>query len=650
MATPWYNNDWSHRQSITISPDGITDDLTAKYVSITQEGFFKAGFKNDIFDIANTDGSDIVVTSSDGVTTLTYEVISYDTNANTFQINVSIPVISSSAPTEFILYFGNTSATIAPQGLTWDQANLVAPSYTLGSLEQDYERFGLGGSGNLNPVYGSASGGGAMGFRPNKPLYLVNEGPSKDSELFSKLSAESTDRGGAICHVWMYEGIFNQTNEQGETKTMLDGSGNGIQDNILMENRDRRYADSPVTMRGIYAAPDNTLDYGMFGSMLGGDVIQIEFSKRRMLELCGRKLINGDVIELAFMAEAGDLDGSWATRFYTVDNISRSPAGYDYTYQHHMYGVTARPIQDAQEFIDIMEREDATGSPLRDNISNRQAIMDHTALVQNAAEEQAYTTWFDTTILFVNDLDKVTSWRFSDDAVPPNGHQAEQVSKFPTTAEEGQYVVRVDFFPARLFRFQEGQWVLKEIDSKRDWLPYNWTNTLRDYSTDRSLEDDLKPWEHISTHDIATPRQGRSIPSPRGAHAAPRRVFDWDRKLKQAPPLLAVIDSTVRIAELFPEDTPTEIATLLNAGQGEFSGFYIFYSVKRLGIQQAGEMLIVDNGTELVVDHEFSTVPSDGDELGITFSVGYENGERKLYYTLNGSGVAEMKYFVEGKW
>ena len=646
MAIEWYNDNWTHRQSIVISSDGIDNDLSNKVLQIDASNIDTTGFKNDIFEFAKNDGSDIVLTSSNGVTPITYEVISYDTNSKTLDINILLTNVSSTDNTTVFMYFGNSSSTNAPQGLTWITEDIITPEYTIGKLERDLVRFGLGGDNTLNPSYRS---GGAMGFRPNKPLYLVNEGPNKDSELFSRLAAESTDRGGAICHVWLYEGIFDQTNDEGEVRTMLDGSGNGIQDNILMENRDRRYADSPITMRGIYAAPDNTLDYGMFGSMLGGDVIQIEFSKRRMFELCGRKLINGDVIELAFMAEAGDIDGSWATRFYTVDNISRSPAGYDYNYQHHMYGITARPIQDAQEFIDIMEREDATGAPLRDNISNRQAVMDHTALVQNAAEEHAYTTWFDTTIIFVTDLDEVVSWRFSDDGEPPNGHQAEQLSAFPKSANEGDYVVRIDFFPARLFRYQDGQWDLKEIDSKRDWLPYNWTNTLRDFSTDRSLEDDLKPWQHVSAHDIATPRQGRSIPSPRGPHAAPRSIFNWDRKLKDAPPPLAEIDVTVRVAELFPETVPTEIATHLNAVQGEYGGFYIFYSIKRLGIQQAGEMMITDSGSQLLIDHEFTVVPN-GDNLGVEFTVGYENGKRKLYYTLDGSGVAEMKYFVEGKW
>ena len=92
--------------------------------------------------------------------------------------------------------------------------------------------------------------------------------------------------------------------------------------------------------------------------------------------------------------------------------------------------------------------------------------------LQDAAIEQAYTTNYDTTPLFIDDEGSIVPHIWTDDGRPPNGRPVTQVTSFPSSPSEGDYVVRIDMFPNKLYRFQAGKWMLKEKDSKRKWVRF----------------------------------------------------------------------------------------------------------------------------------------------------------------------------------
>lgn len=66
------------------------------------------------------------------------------------------------------------------------------------------------------------------------------------------------------------------------------------------------------------------------------------------------------------------------------------------------------------------------------------------------------------------------------DGVPPNGADFGHGIAFPTTARDGDFFLRTDFFPNRLFRFNGNSWVKKE-DSVRHTLTN--TDTRATYRT-----------------------------------------------------------------------------------------------------------------------------------------------------------------------
>jgi hypothetical protein len=219
------------------------------------------------------------------------------------------------------------------------------------------------------------------------------------------------------------------------------------------------------------------------------------------------------VIEAPHLRDVAN-DGRAGNRWYEIKTIVRSPNSWDHAYENHTLAITMKPIKDAQEFIDLMERETDSGLTLGDTNSNRAAYDEVAAKVQEAALEQAGTSWWDTTQVYIDpSVDSSHVW--TDDGKPPNAVPVERVDAFPSSPTEGDYVLRVDFLPNRLFRYQGGRWLLKEIDRKREWGTYNWTTKLAEFMTDRTEEMDSRPWQYRSIHDVGTSRQERFSPSPK---------------------------------------------------------------------------------------------------------------------------------------
>jgi hypothetical protein len=513
---------------------------------------------------------------------------------------------------------------------------------------------------DLYITFDLGSTGGGYSYKPSDPFELFKEGDkkNKDSTFMSGVISELFDIAGVVCYVYLYEGVFDQTREDNSQESIFEDLMNfdektdeqlalmTVQDSILGENRDRKYADNAIRLKGIYAVSENDLEFARFGTMLSNDIIQMEFHKEVMETRLGRRLIPGDVIELAHLRETG-IDGSTTNRFYKVDSLTRVPGSYDAMYNYHVMAATLTPAKDAQEFIDIMERKDKYGKTLAEQAGSRDRQMQTTAQVQHAANEHAYTTWWDGTVLHVNEEGKVVPQPWADDLKPPNGQQALKVSLFPSDPTEGDYVVRIDFFPNKLYRYENNSWVLKEVDHKRDWQPYNWLPVLREHMSDRSYVDDIRPWELKSVHDVRTPRQNQSRPSPKGDERYIHAVLqDWDRLIPVDHIPALEPDLVSREATLVPTNMPLSISNNLNAESGQYMLFIVRYVVTRGNTQQTGEIHITDSGDEL----EFSISVINVGTVGLEFDVRYNNNIRELVYTLTPGANANLVYLVEARY
>jgi len=339
------------------------------------------------------------------------------------------------------------------------------------------------------------------------------------------------EMSGVWCNIYRLKGTFAQDadplgvrQDDNDSPVPVEASGQepldvgsfmGIQDPILNENRDREYDfDEIPIIKGAYTVSQNELEYARFGLALANDILTMEFHAETMEIQLGRRMIPGDVVELPHLREVG-LDGRVANRWYEVASIIWSPTGYDPMYARHISAVILKPLRHQQEFLDLFERVDEYGKTLAEQMSTKDAVMAVTEANQELANEHAHTTWFDTTYMYFDpDHPDRKPYRWMEDGLPDNGLPVGQGIEFPFNPSDGDWFIRVDFEPNRLFRFENNKWKMREKDIKREWQPYNWVVKLREFMSDRSCEDKDRNWELRSIHDVLTDRERRSDPSP----------------------------------------------------------------------------------------------------------------------------------------
>jgi hypothetical protein len=362
-------------------------------------------------------------------------------------------------------------------------------------------------------------------FPPTTQFALFDEEHgrfNKDSEFLDEIVKEQIEVGGVPVNVYRMLGVFTQTRDPLNIKrNLLDdgidfGSFMNIQDPILGENRDRAYDfDEIPRIKGVYQVSQNDLEYAKFGLVgLTNNVVTMEFHLKSVEAILGRKFIPGDVVEMPHLRSVA-VDGRVSNVWYEVASVTKSPTGYDAMYGFHVLAIVMRPMRDAQEFIDLLERKDDYGKTLAEQRSNREAMLNVTAAVQGIADAQAPTTMMDVSRIYVDPKNGTlfTDKVFFDDGKPPNGIPVDSGNRFPENPVDDDYFVRTDLYPNRLYQFQNGRWLTREIDAKREWQPYNWWATLRTFMSDRSDADRARTPKLRSIHDVVTDREENSDPT-----------------------------------------------------------------------------------------------------------------------------------------
>jgi len=116
----WYNANWDYRVKITIDNTQVGATLTnfPVYVDLSE---LPAGFHTNV---NQTDARDIRVTRSDGETECAREVVSYTSATDIGELHFLANSISSSADTDFYIYYGNSSATEPAVDATYGSENV----------------------------------------------------------------------------------------------------------------------------------------------------------------------------------------------------------------------------------------------------------------------------------------------------------------------------------------------------------------------------------------------------------------------------------------------------------------------------------------------------------------------------------------------
>ena len=351
---------------------------------------------------------------------------------------------------------------------------------------------------------------------PRLSIFKPEKG--NDYKFFDRNIKEMFTVGGTDLHFHKYLGPYDQgdTNKDGvASPTNPQYSGDSlnertIQDLLFLENRDRKYSPDVYIVRGIYNVQDIDFNLSQFGMFLQNDTIFLTVHMNDIVERLGRKPMSGDVIEFPHMKEDYSLDESIPIalkRYYVIEDVNRAAEGFSATWWPHLLRLKLKTLVDAQEFRDIIGDATTTGS-LASYMSTYNKEKEISDQIVAQAESDAPKSGFNYKQYYVAPIDERgnirtdnvnSTERISDkpinavidtpasshygfyldgDGVAPNGHPAGFGTAFPSNYANGDYFLRTDFLPNRLFRFDGIRWVKIEdsirltstnTDSRENW-------------------------------------------------------------------------------------------------------------------------------------------------------------------------------------
>jgi hypothetical protein len=335
---------------------------------------------------------------------------------------------------------------------------------------------------------------------PRLSLYRPEKG--NDFKMLDRVINEQFQVGGTDIFIHKYIGPADPTT--GEATPSMPVNGNptpelGIQDVLFMENRDRKYDPDVYVTRGIYTMQDIDFNLSQFGFFLANDNIMITFHLRACVDILGRKLMAGDVLELPHLKDEYALGDSMTAlkRFYVVTDITRAATGYSQTWYPHLLRAKCEPLVDTQEFKQILDQDSGDGeNTLRDVLSMYNTNIDINNQIIAQAEEDANLSGYDTSQFYVLPLQEDGTLEIADttdtdrdaseddhavDASsvfvnpvkdvyvsylgadgPANGAPYTFGLEFPAGVTLGSYHLRTDYLPNRLFRYNGSSWVYIE--------------------------------------------------------------------------------------------------------------------------------------------------------------------------------------------
>jgi len=333
---------------------------------------------------------------------------------------------------------------------------------------------------------------------PRLSLYRPEKG--NDFKFLDRIINEQFQVGGTDCMVHKYLGPVDPAPD--DVTAVVSTNTNsitelGIQDVLLMENRDRHYDADVYRLRGVYTMIDSVFNLAQFGLFLQNDEIMVNFHLRSTFEALGRKLIAGDVIELPHQKDEYALDDAMVAlkRFYVITEVTRPSTGYSQTWYPHLLRAKCQPMVDSQEFKEILDSPSGDGNKtLRDLLSVYSKNIEINDAIIAQAEADAPLSGYDTHSYFViptresgivdivDASDDIITVDLEDAAVdasmilhspkrdfyigwltgdgkPPNGYTFTMGIEFPSANTIGQFHLRTDYLPNRLYRWNGTNWV-----------------------------------------------------------------------------------------------------------------------------------------------------------------------------------------------
>ena len=120
----WYNSSWNTRKPVVVSAVQVSENVTnfPVFVNLNNLG-------SDFFSTVKSDGGDIRVTTSDGVTEVPIELVAINTGAQTGELHFKAPTLSTSSNSTFYVYYGNSGAALYASSSTFGAQSVWTNGY-----------------------------------------------------------------------------------------------------------------------------------------------------------------------------------------------------------------------------------------------------------------------------------------------------------------------------------------------------------------------------------------------------------------------------------------------------------------------------------------------------------------------------------------
>ena len=426
-------------------------------------------------------------------------------------------------------------------------------------------------------------------YRPNR---------TRDYQFLDRTIREQYTVGGLDIYIHRYMGpqaggedsAFSG-NADATQPTYADVDVLNIQDLLLLENRDRIYDPDVYVMRGVYNTQDVDFDLTQFGLFLNNDTIFMTFHYNTMIDTFGRKLMNGDVIEIPNLTDYHPLNKEIPRalpRYYVIQDADFASEGFSQTWLPHLWRVKCTPMKDQQEFNQITNKpfvaeniwdpgnfyptntvvtygntyyqalkntpadtditnseywSEYTPSTISDIQGTRNKDTDINDAILIQADADVPLSGYDVTKFYIvptllngQPANPVSLTNESEDTVDgtqggmnvtptsngytmgyltgdgfaPNGLPVTPGVSFPSNPVAGDYALRLDYMPNRLFRYDGARWVKIEDNVRTNLNNGSTNNTLRStfvnntYTVSTTDQDSIPSRQSLS--EILRPR------------------------------------------------------------------------------------------------------------------------------------------------
>jgi len=190
-------------------------------------------------------------------------------------------------------------------------------------------------------------------------LSLYSPTKKNDYKFMDRTISEMFTVGGTDLYIHKYLGPTDQGPSRDYTQPQYDVlDPNNIQDLLFLENRDRSYDPDIYRLRGHYNVQNLDFDLSQFGLFLNNDIIFITVHYNDMIDIIGRKLMVGDVLELPHLLDYNPLKETIPValkRFYQITDANFASEGFSQTWYPHLWRIKCEPLVDSQEFSQILQ-------------------------------------------------------------------------------------------------------------------------------------------------------------------------------------------------------------------------------------------------------------------------------------------------------